>query len=217
MRSARTVRMFTRCMGTALAVLLVFAYARPIEAAPITFTERTAFTAATQPNVFDDFSAPVQCTMVNFFCELTYSNITFSYDIADLQGIPVASPASIGSLNVGPQFSVSVKFGPMTAMGFDVLPLGNEFGLQVAPRIRQLDGTESFGPAVTVTSPGFFGFHVNDGTLLTGLGLAPNFPASTLVSIDNLAATVPVAEPATFLLFGAGASVLLARRRQRRG
>jgi hypothetical protein len=207
--------MFTRCIGVAIAVLLVSADARPLEAAPITFTDRTAFTAATQPNVFDDFSAPVQCTMVNFLCELTYSNITFSYDISDLQGIPVLSPASIGSLNVGPQFSVSVKFDPMTAIGFDVQPIG-QFGLQVAARIRQLDGTELFGPAVTLTSPGFFGFHVNDGTVLIGLGLNPNSQAGTLVDIDDLAASVPVPEPATLLLFGAGASVLLARRRFRR-
>ena len=216
MLSAQTVQMFTRCLVVTIAGALFLAQAQTIEAGPVVFTDRTAFNAAAQPNMFEDFSAPVQCHFVNSFCDLTYSGLTFSYDIADLPGIPIVTPQAIDFLNVGPDFAVSVKFSPLTALGFDVMPLGNEFGLKVTPRIRQLDGTEAFGDAMTLLSPGFFGFYVNDGTVLTGLGLAPNQPASTLVAIDNLAASVPVPEPATLLLFGAGASALLAGRRHRK-
>ena len=112
-----------------------------------------------------------------------------------------------------------MRVGPSTAIGFDVLQIGAfPFGLRVAPRILQLDGTQAFGPTITLSTPGFFGIHVNDGTFLTGLGLAPvqSSSSSTLAGIDNLATTVSVPEPATLLLFGVGASVLLARRRQRR-
>ena len=55
--------------------------------------------------------------------------------------------------------------------------------------------------------------HVNDGSYLIGLGLAPNQP-NALVMIANLTGTTVVPEPATLLLFGAGAAALLARRRR---
>ncbi len=221
MHSALTVRMFTRCVVVTFAGLLFLAQAHIIEAAPIVFNDRAAFDAAAQPNVFDDFSAPVQCTVVDTFCHLTYSGVTFVYDVADFPIAPFGPPQSIGFMNVGPTFVVGMNFSPLTALGFDVSPMG-DFGLKLFPRILQPNGVEIFGAAFTMTQPGFFGLAFDDGSVLTGLGLLPNQPAETLVAIDNLAATAPAAaavtvpEPATLLLFGVGASVLLARRRQRR-
>jgi hypothetical protein len=212
--------MFTRCVGVTLAGLLFLAQSRSTEAAPIVFNDRAAFDAAAQPNVFDDFSAPVQCTVVNTFCHLTYSGVTFVYDVADFPIVPFGPPQSIGFMNVGPTFVVGMDFSPLTALGFDVSPVG-DFGLKLFPRILQPDGVEIFGAAFTMTQPGFFGLAFDDGSVLTGLGLLPNQPAETVVAIDNLAATAPVAgavtvpEPATLLLFGAGAAVVLGRRRNR--
>jgi len=219
MHSALTVRMFTRCVAVTFAGLLFLAQTHVVEAAPIVFNDRAAFNAAAQPNIFDDFSAPVQCTIVDTFCHLTYSGVTFSYDVADFPIVPFGPPQSIGSMNVGPTFVVGMDFSPLTALGFDVSPLG-AFGLKLFPRILQPNGVEIFG-SFTMTQPGFFGLAFDDGSVLTGLGLLPNQPAETVVAIDNLAAAapaaaaVPVPEPATLLLFGAGAAAVLARPRDR--
>ena len=220
MHSALTVRMFTRCAGATFAGVMFVALGTSVNAAPIVFTDRAAFNAAAQPNVFDDFSAPVQCTIVFPFCDLSYSGVTFTFDSLDYPISPVGGPQSIGALDVGPLFAVTVKFAPSTSIGFDVFQLGsNPFGLVVTPRIVQQDGTETVSSTMTFSTPGFFGLHVNDGTWLAGLVLGPiqSSSSSTLAGIDNLATTVPVPEPATLLLFSVGASVLLARRRQRRG
>jgi hypothetical protein len=209
--------MFNRCVVVAIAGLVFTVQSRIVEAAPIVFTDRAAFNAAAQPNLFDDFSAPVQCAVTPPFCDLTFSGVTFRFDSPDFPISPASAPQSLGALDVGPTFAVGATFGPSTAIGFDVLQLGAlPFGLSVVPRIRQSDGTEIIGATMTVSTPGFFGLHVNDGSVLTGLGLFPvqTSGSGTIAGIDNLARSVTVPEPATLVLFGAGAAALLARRRR---
>jgi hypothetical protein len=209
--------MFNRCAVATIAGLVFLAQGRIVEGAPIVFTDRAAFDAATQPNLFDDFSAPVQCAVTPPFCDITYSGVTFRFDSPDYPMSPASAPLSLGALDVGPTFVVGATFSPSTAIGFDVFQLGSlPFGLRVMPRIRQADGTEIFGASMTVSTPGFFGLHLNDGSLLTGLGLSPiqTSGSETLAGIDNLSRSVAVPEPATLVLFGAGAVALLARRRR---
>lgn len=230
MRPLPTLPATTRCILTALMTVALVNGAIVAEAAPIVFTDRDAFNAAAQPNLFEDFDGPLNpCTFMPE-CHLSYSGITFHFDNSAPPYSPASPPASLGAIQVGPWFVVSAHFDPTTAIGFDVGPLASTFGLTVFPlgcgsgcevgAVLQPDGSVVFGTGHTLTQPGFIGFTSTGGTSFNGLMLAPTLgnpltgPSGSIVTVDNISLKVP--EPSTLLLFAVAGSALLGRRRYRR-
>jgi hypothetical protein len=196
-------------------------FATGAHAASIVFSDRTQFNLAAQPDQFENFDGPTPpCVIVSTNCHLTYSGLTFVFDIADFPFPPIGPPPPpLGFINVGPFFPVFATFAPISAIGFDLGPLTAPFQVSVAPILLQPGGSVVTGPDQLVTTPGFLGFVGTEGTLLTGLRFTPDQTqgfgvGGSFASIDNVAVSVP--EPTSLLLFAIAASAIAGGRRYRR-
>jgi hypothetical protein len=203
------------------AALLVLGQAATARAGAILFTDRDAFKDAVGATTLLDFNEPTTCQQRPGdpqTCIASYGGLVqFWFDFAGFpvapgQPMPPAIPFGVGGQSVG-----TVLLQPVTAVGFDLAPLGGPVRVQVGGQIYMLE------------QPQFFGFLFD--TPLTGSlplvgqplplsqppgpgGLPFGAPVS-LFTMDNLLVqTIP--EPATILTFGAAASFLLGLRRRGR-
>jgi hypothetical protein len=200
------------------AVLLVLGQAATAQAGAILFTDRDAFNSAVGATTLLDFEETTTCQPRPGdpgTCVASYGGLVqFWFDFAGFpappgQPMPKAIPFGAGGQSVG-----TTLLEPVTAVGFDLAPLGGPVRVQVG------------GQTYTLEKPQFFGFLYDSpftGSLpLVGQPIPFSQPPGlngpvgpvSLFTMDNLVLqTVP--EPATFFTFGAAASFLLGRRRLR--
>ena len=202
------------------AALLVLGQAATAQAGAILFTDRASFNSAVGSTILLDFEEPTKCQPRAGdpgTCIASYGGLVqFWFDFAGFpvppgQNMPNAIPFGVGGQSVG-----TFLLEPVTAVGFDLAPLGGPVRVQVG------------GQTYTLEKPQFFGFLFDSpltGSLPLvgqpliisqppGLGSQPIGQPVSLFSMDNLVLqTIP--EPATLLTFGAAASFLLGIRRRR--
>jgi len=196
------------------------------DASAIIFTDRDAFNAAVQPNARVGFDEPghVSCDF-NAGCLpfLVFDGGLFrlredfevfaSSNTSIVNGQIVLNSLTIGGFG----FSSVGTTVPSLAVGFDVTPVGGPVTLTV------IAGASPF-PTFALNAPQFLGFLFDDpstqlGWVVAPPNLCPGFEPqpgcrTSVAVIDNISLrTVP--EPATVLLFGAGATLFTRRKRSR--
>jgi hypothetical protein len=202
------------------AAFLFLGYVAPAQAGAIMFSDRTAFNQAVGSSTLLDFEETTLCQQRPgdpSSCVASYGGlIQFWFDHAGFpaapgEPMPQAIPFGIGGQTVG-----TVLLQPVTALGFDLIPVGQGVRVQVGGQVYSLDQPQFFG--FLYDSPMTGGLPIVGLPLLIG---QPPGPGGQLVgqtlsvfALDNLAIQA-IPEPATLLTFGAAASCLIGFRRFR--
>ncbi len=196
-----------RCRLVALVVLML-PVAR-VQAAPITYTDRTAFELALgQIEIFDFSNPTVTIEAAIGMDRLSYDGLTVFVDRAS--GQTTIDAVRHGKI-ANPTHAVQLAFSsPRSAFGFDVNEVG-DFRIGA----RGLDGGwESLG-SFEVGHSGFFG--VIFSSQIAGATIFP-WDANghyAKVTVDNMTTNrIPVPEPAYLWLFSVVAAGLIGRRRR---
>jgi hypothetical protein len=186
-----------------LILLAAFSFPGRLEASPFFFTDRSAFDLAVGAYERFDFEDLVPCPVYDpttKTCRQTFGAVNFAFDPA---GLPSAGELALGK---GGQSFGTFLSGPITALGFDIV--GGSPGSFLKIALLTSAGDPFFTTLSGTAVPAFFGALITDGAF-TGLALSVGPPASQpIVEIDNLAVQ-SVPEPATLLLFGSAAFVLV--------
>jgi len=184
--------------------------ATPVTAAPIVFSDRTAFDAAIGTHITLDFERPFSCGELRadqHTCradagEINFEFESFFYKKEFVDVVPIID------------WSATMQFDrPMRAIGFDLIGRSRQpYFITVATANSPVQLT-----SYLFTGGGFFGLLLDEGSIL-GIGLNPFGPPATggaaaPFAIDNVTLRVP--EPGTGLL-AAGVLVALLGRRHRR-
>lgn len=186
-----------------------------VSAAPIVYTDRALFSAASTGTTTVDFEGESGATARG--SSLTVAGVTFTSDVArmfTLDGSWYAPALASDYLNlneIGNHY-IDISAAGMTAIGFDFGTLNATFGTSTAVMV-----TDSLGGSYSLTSPGqpalgFVGF--TSDVALTSVRVS-----GTLIVLDNVttgrAAVNPVPAPGSLPLVAAGlaALALVARRR----
>jgi PEP-CTERM motif-containing protein len=205
------------CAAVATVAFLSVTQVAPAQAGAILFTDRTAFDQAVGGTTLLDFNNPTTCQQRPNdpgTCVASYGGLVqFWFDHAGFPAppgdpMPPAIPFGLGGQTVG-----TTLLQPVTAMGFDLIPLGTGVRVQVGGQSYNLDKPQFFG--FLFDSPFTGSLPVAGQPLFGGPpGFAAPFGETLSVfALDNLSLqTVP--EPATLLTFGAAASFLLGFRRR---
>ena len=210
-------------------VLLVSLWATPVLAAPIVFTDRAAFEAATQPDANVPFNS-FEPVFGNSFCQFpTRGMDCFAIvdEILDLTILTFAGTEDpVGRLRFAP-FTDVVQLGLatghlITAIGFDIsfeqpsplqfLTVGGTNGGTSGP----IGGTVTF-PAVG--APGFIGLLFDTPVPFIAMSSRTSGFSNPLpgrLEIDNVAIATTVPEPSTAALLLVSSVLVLLRRRRRR-
>jgi hypothetical protein len=187
-------------------VVVLALLASRVEAAPITYSDRTAFQAALGQFQTYDFSNPTVSIDPIFGMDLlSYSGLTVFVDRANGQTtIDAVQNGEIADPTKVVQFVFSL---PRFAFGFDVDTAG-AFRLGV----RGMDGGWESGGSYGLTSSGFFG--VIFDAPIAGATIFPwsDRGVNANVTVDNLT-TNSVPEPAFLWALGAAAGLAWRRRR----
>jgi hypothetical protein len=209
------------CATLAAVAFLLLVHAAPAQAGAILFTDRAAFNEAVGGGTtFLDFEELTTCQPRQNdpgTCVATYSGlIQFWFDHAGFPAppgdpMPHAIPFDVGGQTVG-----TVLLQPVTAMGFDLIPVGQGVRVQVGGQVYALDQPQFFG--FLFDGPVTGGLPIVGQPLMIGQppgpGGQPIGQTLSVFALDNLVLqTIP--EPATLLTFGAAASLLLGFRRRR--
>jgi hypothetical protein len=199
------------------------------EAAPIVFTDRAAFEAATQPNVAVPFNS-FEPVFENVFCQFPtrgmdcFATVDGILDLTVFTFVGTEDP--VGSLRFAP-FTDVVQMGLvagqlMTAIGFDITfqqPSPLQF-LALGGSNGGISG--SIGDAVRLPAIGTSFVGLLFDTPVPFIAMSSNTngisnPIPGAIHIDNLAIATAVPEPSTAaLLLVAGALVSLRRVHRRR-
>jgi hypothetical protein len=199
-------------VACALLMLTALGTASKVEAAPIVFTDRDAFNLAAEPG------APLTISDVIFGpagIQVTYGDMLPV--VFDSEGLmqsnchpnPLSSTCTsipFGGGLFGAAFtSVQPFLVPITAVGFEVVGTFEFFGQVVQAATPQFYGFMFEGPTTNLPLPGFAYTPDPEGHL----------PHQLPFNVQNIVVRA-VPEPATLLLFGSAAALLLARHRRSR-